>query len=217
QAFGSGGGGGHIGDSTTFYVSGLIDTCNTCHPGFQTLIVHPEILDSLKHLYIDTGSVMNNGKCLVFDSTTRKWILGSCGSTGGTGGISKLGSPTYGLIRPNDSTYVVDTTVIMPRVDSTAGGYYPYSSNPKNYLTSIDTTNISNFSVKLRSLFSANAPIVYNSGTGKFSLDTSTAITGAATQYDVSLKLNISDTSAMLSPYKRNNDSTNSITGYTTL
>src|SRR6185437_15315489 len=56
------------------------------------------------------------------------------------------------------------------RKDSVATGYYPYSSNPLGYLTSIDTTNISNFSVKVRSLFSATSPIVYSNG--NYSLDT---------------------------------------------
>jgi len=92
------------------------------------------------------------------------------GSGGGGSGISKLGSPAYGLTKTNDSTYIADTTVIMPRSDSTAGGYYPYSSNPLGYLTSIDTTNIPNFSVKVRSLFSATSPITYSNG--NYSLDT---------------------------------------------
>lgn len=122
----------------------------------------------------------------------------SGGSSGG-GGISKLGSPAYGLTRTNDSTYIADTTVIMPRSDSTAGGYYPYSSNPKNYLTSIDTTNISNFSVKVRSLFGANAPITYNSATGKFGADTSTAITGLTTLYQNSLHFSTKDTTVTAS------------------
>ena len=49
----------------------------------------------------------------------------------GTGGISKLGSPTYGLIRPNDSTYVIDTTI------------HATSSNT-GYLSNIDWSTFNN-------------------------------------------------------------------------
>lgn len=46
-----------------------------------------------------------------------------------------------------------------------------------NYLSSVDTTNISNFSVKVRSLLSATAPITYNSGTGAIGISQATTST----------------------------------------
>ncbi len=45
-------------------------------------------------------------------------------------------------------------------------------------LSSVDTTNIPSFSVKTRSLFSGTSPILYNSATGGFSLDTTTSAGG---------------------------------------
>lgn len=43
-------------------------------------------------------------------------------------------------------------------------------TNGAGFLSSIDTSNISNFSTKVRSLLSASAPLSYNSGTGAFSI-----------------------------------------------
>lgn len=74
---GSGGGGGFALDS--IYVYGLIDTNMTLHPGHVSIFVEPKILDSLKHKFIDTGARMRNGYALVFDSTNKKWIMGSVG------------------------------------------------------------------------------------------------------------------------------------------
>ena len=44
--------------------------------------------------------------------------------------------------------------------------YYPRSSNPSNYLSSVDTGNISSFSVKVRGLFAGGTGINYNAATG---------------------------------------------------
>lgn len=49
--------------------------------------------------------------------------------------------------------------------------FYPYNTNPLGYLTSVDTSSISSFWQKVRSLFSATYPITYSNGNN--SLDTS--------------------------------------------
>lgn len=50
-------------------------------------------------------------------------------------------------------------------------------------VTSVDTSNISNFSVKVRSLFSAGVDLTYNNGV--FSADTTDGVTKLATQGDI--------------------------------
>jgi hypothetical protein len=70
-------------------------------------------------------------------------------------------------------TLSLDTasSVVLSR-QRAANTYQPIGS----YLTSVDTSNIANFYVKVRGLFSANTPAVYSSGI--ISIDTSTSGTG---------------------------------------
>ena len=57
----------------------------------------------------------NGGIIWQRDSLALRWVR-IAGVSGGTGGgISKVGSPAYGLTRINDSTYIVDTTVAVSK------------------------------------------------------------------------------------------------------
>lgn len=66
---------------------------------------------------------------------------------------SALPSLSTGLLKYNGSAWVFDNTA---------------------YLSSIDTGNITNFYSKVRGLFSASSPLVYNSVTGAFSIPLAT-------------------------------------------
>src|SRR5665213_1365915 len=126
------------------------------------------------------------------DSTyiTKTWVKGvglvvgdtihikSSGGSG-SGAVNSVTGNPVGLVDNTDpANPVVQQDVLkLNKADSTATGYYPYSTNPKNYLTAVDTTNISNFSIKVRSLFSATAPITYNSATGLFGITAMNATT----------------------------------------
>lgn len=68
-------------------------------------LTHQVLLDSFAPFH---GAILNSDSIAVNDSG---WInLGAV--SGGSGGISQLGSPAYGLTRTNDSTYIADTTVL---------------------------------------------------------------------------------------------------------
>lgn len=58
---------------------------------------------------------ISNDSFIVYKNGVRYAYKDNSGSSGGGGGsgISQLGLPAYGLIRVNDSTYNVDTTVIL--------------------------------------------------------------------------------------------------------
>ncbi len=91
----------------------------------------------------------------------------------GTGGISTLGSPTYGLTKVNDSTYRVDSTEI----------------GNKDYIDALAALKKD----KADSILSTGYATQYDLTKTKDSLQT-----------NINLKLNISDTAAMLDPYKNN-------------
>ena len=82
-----------------------VDT-STAITGLTTLYQN-----SLKLNITDTANIrvrLFAGSNISLTGTYPNITISASGS-GGSGGISKLGSPTFGLLRPNDSTYVIDT------------------------------------------------------------------------------------------------------------
>jgi hypothetical protein len=83
------------------------------------------------------GSIAHKGATLYIKNVT-KWdqITGS----GGSGGIGAVYAGLY-LSKVNDSTLKVDSSALagyfLRRKDSTTSGYYPYSTNPLNYLIQV--------------------------------------------------------------------------------
>lgn len=148
------------------------------------------------------------------------------GGGGGVAGISQLGNG-FGLIRVNDSTYRIDTTLIITKYQSektrdslaalkadkattlTINGVTQNLSANRTWTIGFDTTDIAQFSIKVRSLFAATGALTYSNGS--FGLDSSYGKwrsenyynTKFATLTQLALKLNISDTPGMLSPYLR--------------
>lgn len=59
----------------------------------------------------DSLNMTSPTRIAVWDNDTLK-SAAYTGGGGGSGGISQLGSPAYGLTRTNDSTYIADTTVL---------------------------------------------------------------------------------------------------------
>lgn len=119
----------------------------------------------------DTASVIN-------------WTGG--GGSGGGGGISKLGEPTFGLTRPNDSTYVADTTIHS-------------TSTNTGFLSNVDW---SHFNGKIDSVSSLNDSTQRFYTNGAY---VDFVFRGTDTSHlsdRINLKLNISDTVTMLNPYK---------------
>lgn len=110
------------------------------------------------------------------------------GNGGGSGTVvSVTGSPS-GLVDNTDpANPVVQQDVTKVNVSDTATMLSPYLKN-------IDTTNIPNFSVKVRSLFSATSPITYNSATGKIAFDTAVIHTSAYNDATYQGKLTLTTT-----------------------
>ncbi len=120
------------------------------------------------------------------------WVLLDATGGGGSGsGIHAVYSG-YGLSNVNDSTLKLDSatlslTYVRHKDSSVAGGYYPYSTNPKSYLVAADIAgklNISDTAAMLASYLRINI-----------------AAATYATIANLALKLNISDTAGMLAHY----------------
>jgi hypothetical protein len=133
------------------YITGL-DTMSLLHT-----------YDSSKYI---TPTALNNGLSTKSDSVTIKkvtlgtdtanitlnWINGvsyprkdtvwthSGGSGGSGGGITKLGTSPYGLVKPNDSTYYVDSSLLLTKLMAAATYLTPSNVNA-TYLKISDTTN----------------------------------------------------------------------------
>src|SRR6185312_12347774 len=58
----------------------------------------------------------------------------------GSGGITKLGTSPYGLVKPNDSTYYVDSSLLLTKLMAAALYLTPSNANA-TYLKISDTTN----------------------------------------------------------------------------
>lgn len=93
------------------------------------------------------------------------WPTG--GGSGEVNTASNLGVTTYGL-------YKTKSGVDLQFKSLTASTGIVLTSNTNDVAigVSIDTTNISSFAAKVRSLFSVLSPFIYNSATGLLSLDT---------------------------------------------
>lgn len=102
------------------------------------------LLDSMRHSVYSVGISGSNGKGTI---TVNKWDASSSAGSFLTGGW--VGTPTAGQILTYDGT-------LHDWVNTTP---------------SYDTSNISNFSAKVRSLFSGTYPLSHNNGV--FNLDTS--------------------------------------------
>lgn len=151
--------------------------------GQDSLITNRGVVKTNKMNYTDTSSMLSPylrnppggtaGKVLHGDNTWKDTTATGAGTvTNIANGYAILGGPitSTGTLRVDSST--LSSYFIRRKDSSIETGYYPYSTNPKNYLTTIDTTNIASFSVKVHSIFSASLPVIYNSGNGKFSVDT---------------------------------------------
>ena len=111
---------------------------------------------------------------------TTKWKIGNNYNSGANTfevqNITKLNTPlsidTNSKVNFLNSPYVGSNKIIDASDSSIAGGYYPYSSNPRNYITlnSLSATKNSNTSI-----FS------YNSTTGAYNLDTTKIGVGTIT------------------------------------
>lgn len=77
----------------------------------------------------------------------------------------------------------LDTLIILP-ASASQGGYLSASdwTTFNNKLSSVDTSNISNFYLKVRSLFSASGDLTYNPSTGQFSVTAGTTYTDEQAQ-----------------------------------
>lgn len=98
------------------------------------------------------------------DSSYTDWVWrGSSG--GGVSGISKLGSPAYGLTRTNDSTYIADTTLLTSQSRTTAllALKWATSGNTGSYPMKLGTTNSST----LRIITNNNEVATIDSASGK--------------------------------------------------
>ena len=151
-----------------------------------------------------------NNRFYFYNPRTLSWNLAGGGGGTTTSGISKLGSPTYGLIRVNDSTYRVDSTIILDTSKikkffvSTCLNY-----DSVNRIFSVDTacvlayvksqvaTNSALIAGKLNISDTASMLSVY--------LRSNVATATYATIANLALKLAIADTASMLSPYARTN------------
>jgi len=131
--------------------------------------------------YLDTlimaGKVKMSGipnaagsKVLHWDPSTNMVSWADTTTSGGSGEVntaSNLGVTTYGL-------YKTKVGVDLQFKSLTAGTGISLTSNTNDVQigVNIDTTNISSFAAKVRSLFTVTSPVVYNSATGLLSLDT---------------------------------------------
>lgn len=105
---------------------------------------------------------------IFYIGATRYAIPDRGGGGGSGGGISTLGTG-FGLVKLNDSTYRADTTILktiaaalndynilnaakLNKSDSVAGGYYPYSSNPKGYINTAQASGIVHDSLDANSM-----------------------------------------------------------------
>lgn len=117
---------------------------------------------------------LNQIVCDTVNKIATKYDVASSGG-GGSGTVTSVGTGlglTGGTITTS-GTISLDTasSVVLSR-QRAANTYQPIGS----YLTSVDTSDIANFYVKTRSLFSALSPAVYSSGI--ISVDTASAGTG---------------------------------------
>ena len=115
---------------------------------------------------------LNQIVCDTVNKIATKFDVASGGGGGGSGTVTSVGTGlglTGGTITTS-GTISLDTasSVVLSR-QRAANTYQPIGS----YLTSVDTSDIANFYVKTRSLFSALSPAVYSSGI--ISVDTASA------------------------------------------
>jgi len=82
------------------------------------------------------------------------------------GNLTETGSGILTITGGTNSVIGTGTTIQVKQATTTQSGYLSNAdwNTFNNKLSSIDTTNISNFYVKVRSLFSATAPITYSNG-----------------------------------------------------
>ncbi|MFI5185928.1 MAG: beta strand repeat-containing protein [Chitinophagales bacterium] len=82
------------------------------------------------------------------------------------GNLSETGSGILTITGGTGSVIGTGTSIQVKQATTAQSGYLSSAdwNTFNNKLSSIDTTNISNFSVKVRSLFSGTAPITYSNG-----------------------------------------------------
>jgi hypothetical protein len=86
------------------------------------------------------GSLAVLHDSVLYIKNLHAWQIHTSSSGGGSAGIGAVYAGLY-LSQVNDSTLKADSAAMaayfVRRKDSVAGGYYPYSTNPKSYLTTI--------------------------------------------------------------------------------
>ena len=101
-----------------------------------------------------------------------------------TGNLTESGSSILTISGGTGAVIGSGTTVQVKQATSTQNGFLSSTdwNTFNNKLGSIDTSNISNFYLKVRNELSVNAPVLYNSTTGLLRVDTTTGATHLATQ-----------------------------------
>ncbi len=124
-----------------------------------------------------TGNVRLSGipsgvgtKAIRYDPSTGRITYADTTAAGGSGETntaSNLGVTTYGLYKQK-----VGADLQFKSLTAGTGISLTSNTNDVQIGVSIDTTNISGFAAKVRSLFSVGSFMTYNSATGLFGLDT---------------------------------------------
>jgi hypothetical protein len=94
--------------------------------------------DTLPNAEIGSLAILHDS--VFYIKNIHGWQIHTSSSGGGSAGIGAVYAGLY-LTKVNDSTLKADSAAMaayfVRRKDSVAGGYYPYSTNPLNYLTTI--------------------------------------------------------------------------------
>jgi len=147
---------------------------------------------------------LNQIVCDTVNKIATKFDVAS-GGGGGSGTVTSVGTGlglAGGPISSTGTLYLDTANASVLSRQRAANTYQPIGS----YLTSVDTSDIANFYVKTRSLFSALSPAVYSSGI--ISVDTSTAGTGLVNKTRAD---NTYETKSIYKVLESNGTSTNNV------
>lgn len=148
-----------------------IDTANTSGDAILQWmdIKSPINFDYANHwYYIDTTTSVTG-------LATKAYVLANAGGSGTVTSVA-TGLGLSGGTITTSGTIIADTTVLASKsfaqtlTNKTISG-------ASNTITNLDTSSITNFGLKTRTLFSANSPSTYNNVTGKIGTDTSVVAT----------------------------------------